>query len=317
MGLGGIIMGALGGVGEQAASMGATLMKSELDKEKLGYESDLVLNRTKALEDYKNNLTVNTANQQRDAQVARIGAAQAQITPGIVAGNANTFYGDGSTLTPDDLSDEEKASFVPNSSQAANSRIQAAVQTGDYKLAADLTKMQDAGKVTAGYGATVIDQNDIDPTTGKPRVLIDNTSGRAGISQQIADARTTSAGASATRADAAARNADTKAAQFQAVLGSGAKGPDKELNFIVQQGRQLTSQLGIAQKAYETSTKDQRDSALGHIKDIEQAIDANRIKGEARIEKINASPVPGIVSGPTSANTTGSSSGTDYSSLWK
>ena len=140
MGLGGIIMGALGGAGEQAASIGTTLMKSELDKDKFAYESDITLQRTKALEEFKNTLAVNTSNQQRNAQVDRINAASPPILAGAVAGNANKYYGDDSSLTADDLSPEEQARFAATPHQAAEARTQAAISTGDIdpKTAASL-----------------------------------------------------------------------------------------------------------------------------------------------------------------------------------
>jgi 3-hydroxyisobutyrate dehydrogenase-like beta-hydroxyacid dehydrogenase len=69
--MGGIIMGAIGGLGDAAANVGSTMLKNELDTEsrlKIGQQdSDLALQRAKALEDYK----VHTANSQREQQVAR------------------------------------------------------------------------------------------------------------------------------------------------------------------------------------------------------------------------------------------------------
>jgi hypothetical protein len=83
--MGGIIMGAIGGLGDAAANVGSTMLKNELDTEsrlKIGQQdSDLALQRAKALEDYK----VHTANSQREQQVARVSsAAQPILEQGIV-----------------------------------------------------------------------------------------------------------------------------------------------------------------------------------------------------------------------------------------
>jgi hypothetical protein len=79
----GIIMGAIGGAGSALQDIGSTMMKSDLALENetklAGVRSDLETKRQQTLEEFKNTLATNTANQQRDAQASRIGAAQQGI----------------------------------------------------------------------------------------------------------------------------------------------------------------------------------------------------------------------------------------------
>jgi hypothetical protein len=137
-----IVMGALGGLGEAAQNVGSTLLKNELDTEsKLKVnqqDSDLALQRAKALEDYK----LQAANTQREAQAQRIGAAQ----QGIVNGRLATKYAQsdqavaaadaGQTDAP--LTDEQRA-VIAQSKEEDRKRltadrgtyVDAAIQTGD------------------------------------------------------------------------------------------------------------------------------------------------------------------------------------------
>ena len=81
----GIIMGALGGMGEQAANVGSTLLKSELGRETRAadrqQDSDLTLQRAKALEEYK----AAAIDRDRTAQVDRIDTAAGRLAEGEVA----------------------------------------------------------------------------------------------------------------------------------------------------------------------------------------------------------------------------------------
>jgi hypothetical protein len=92
--MGGIIMGAIGGLGDAAQNVGSTFLKNELDTESRlkvnQQDSDLALARSKALEDYK----IQAGNTQREQQASRIStAAQPIVEQGIVnrarAGRAN------------------------------------------------------------------------------------------------------------------------------------------------------------------------------------------------------------------------------------
>lgn len=133
----GIIMGALGGLGEAAGNVGASFLKSGLDEEReknlATLKSGLDLKREMDFATFKNTMAVNTANAERTAQVGRIDAAQKGIVGGITAGNANKFYGDDTNLTDADLSDEEKAAFAATPDQVRHTRTEAGIATGDIK----------------------------------------------------------------------------------------------------------------------------------------------------------------------------------------
>lgn len=140
--MGGIIMGALGGLGEQAANLGGTMFKAELDRDARQQESDLALSRAKALEEFK----VGLGNAERAAQTARIDTAAQGIIGSKLADKANKLYGDKSNLTVDDLADEEKQALALTDGEKAAARTQAAINTGDIspKDAATLGVKDDA-----------------------------------------------------------------------------------------------------------------------------------------------------------------------------
>lgn len=125
--MGGIIMGALGGLGEQAANLGGTMFKAELDRDARRMDSDLALSRAKALEEFK----VGLGNAERAAQTARIDSAAQGIIGSKLADKANKLYGDKSNLTVDDLADEEKQALALSDQENAAARTQAAIKTGD------------------------------------------------------------------------------------------------------------------------------------------------------------------------------------------
>jgi hypothetical protein len=193
----GILLAALAGAGDSGVESINQNIKQDNAKDLEAQRVDLETQKAKALEDYKNTATVNLANQQRDALTARLAPTDSQIQA-IVARNANNA----SDYTTDE--DKTNEAYQPNTKQMMELRIQNAVKSGDFDAAEKLTKQMDSGKVTAGYGSTVIDQNDIDETTGRPRVLIDNTTGAQAIKQQFADAANTKADA----AEAALKSKD-------------------------------------------------------------------------------------------------------------
>jgi hypothetical protein len=84
----GLVLGALGGVGEAAQNIGATMMKSDLDLQNrltVGQQdNDLTLQRAKALEEFK----TAAANQQRQNMARQIGDVQQQVLNEGVVGKA-------------------------------------------------------------------------------------------------------------------------------------------------------------------------------------------------------------------------------------
>jgi hypothetical protein len=79
-----------------------------------------------------------------------------------------------------------------------------------------MTKIADAGKLVVGYGGQIADENDIDPETGQPRVLIDNSLGRTNVGMANADARMAGSEARQTAADALEKLNDAKVVALQA-----------------------------------------------------------------------------------------------------
>lgn len=231
----GLLLSALSGAGNGITNAAQQYQKAQ-DEDWLAKErSDADLAKAKAIADYN----VGLENQKRQAMTGRISAEQNNIISNAIDpafDAAKAAYTQGGTYVDESgaqqpITDEQrqaafdaidqnrtdKKSAMQNNLQL---KAQAAIASGDYQQAMELIKMADAGKVTAGYGAKVVDQNDIDPTTGLPRVIIDNTAGRdaynearANAMQIGADARQSSADAAQTRADAYSRKIDDLAAR--------------------------------------------------------------------------------------------------------
>jgi hypothetical protein len=140
--MGGIIMGALGGAGEQMVNIAATQMKSDLDTEResklASLRSDLELQRQKALEDFK----VTQANQQREAQAGRISTAAEGIVNSKLgqkyAGSDAAVAAADAGQTDAPLTDEQRGVIAQAKRQDRDAlmndpkiRTQAGIQTGD------------------------------------------------------------------------------------------------------------------------------------------------------------------------------------------
>lgn len=132
----GIIMGALGGMGEQAANVGSTLLKSELDREARAadrqQDSDLTLQRAKALEEYK----AAAVDRDRTAQVERIDTAAGKMAEGEVAkkrGIIESNIADPTAWTPEQQAAVDQSLALDKEAAKADPKIrtQAAIQTGD------------------------------------------------------------------------------------------------------------------------------------------------------------------------------------------
>lgn len=125
----GIIAGALGGAGDAMVKFGLQQQNdaNAMDLENLRSQNDV--NRAKAIEQAK----IDFANQERTNMVSRVDAAAAPIVAQAKTSKLNTFYGDGSDLKPEDISDEEMNSQPAQLSDAeqTKARTQAAIKTGD------------------------------------------------------------------------------------------------------------------------------------------------------------------------------------------
>jgi len=172
-----------------------------------------------------------TDNQQRAQLAARIALPQATIDQATIANMQNdpnnSFVSGNTQLNPDGTAPDnaapassaemaaylaqnpsEQANYAPSPKQQIGLQIQQAIKTGDIDTANTLQKLEDAGKVSVGYGGTVVDQNQIDPATGKPTIIIDNSADRTGVGLAMAGARQTSADANMERADTYQQRAD-------------------------------------------------------------------------------------------------------------
>lgn len=142
-----ILSGAVSGLGEGMMATGKFVGEAALNEQR----ADLELKKQQALKEFESKLAVDAANQQRQAQVDRVSAAQNSIVGNLRAAKANAFYGDGQNLTDADLSDEEKAAFAPTDKESQDARTKAAIQTGDIspKDAATLADKADMAAMKA------------------------------------------------------------------------------------------------------------------------------------------------------------------------
>lgn len=161
----GIIMGALGGLGEAAGNVGSTMLKNELDTEsklKVGQQdSDLALQRAKALEDYK----VSTANQQREAQAGRIGAAAQPIIDDSIIAKARAARGN--QLPAYDPNADATPSFHGDAAQVLAS-INALPDGPDKQAALAQLQQQVKGNRAAVGNLTSADLTDDEKTKFAP-----------------------------------------------------------------------------------------------------------------------------------------------------
>jgi len=125
----GMFLGALGGAGQEVAKAGGRMQQGAIDADLENLRSENLQNRTIALE--KARIELN--NQEREAGVTRVNQAQTGIVNQARAAKLNQFYGEGSNLRPEDISDEEMASPQAQLSGAetADARTKAAISTGD------------------------------------------------------------------------------------------------------------------------------------------------------------------------------------------
>jgi len=167
-----IILGALGGAGEALQNVGSTMLKAELDRDARAQDSDLTLQRAKALEQFKMEL----GNQERTAQTQRVDAAAGKIADQKVGEKRRTIEGgivDRASWTPEQQAAVEQSLELDRQSAMSDpkTRTEAAIQTGDIgpkdaavlnqKSEADLTRLmlgeqrnQTMALIAAGHDET-------------------------------------------------------------------------------------------------------------------------------------------------------------------
>jgi hypothetical protein len=153
----GIVLGALGGLGSAMQDMGLNQQKAFLEQDNQVNASNLALQREQALEVFKTNLQTTTANQQREAQTSRINnaasgivtgqladkyassdaavaAAQGGASPDVSAAEGNDNVQ--AALTPEQQAVIDQSKTADKTAMMAdpNTRVQAAIQTGDIPL---------------------------------------------------------------------------------------------------------------------------------------------------------------------------------------
>jgi len=146
-----IILGALGGAGEALQNVGSTMFKAEIDRETAAqartHESDLTLQRAKALEQFKMEL----GNQERAAQTQRIDTAAGKIADEKVGEKRRTIEGgivDRASWTPEQQAAVDQSLALDRQAAVADpkNRTEAAIRTGDIapKDAASILHKDDA-----------------------------------------------------------------------------------------------------------------------------------------------------------------------------
>jgi hypothetical protein len=220
----GLILAAMAGAGDSAVKSidQATEQRNKLQAE--SNQADLQLRNQIALDQHR----IATAVSERAQLASRIAPPQSELDkttlmnatndPEVdwVSGNTQlnsdgTAPDNATRVSPsmDSLSSADRAQYQASQKQQLAISIQQAIKSGDISTANELQKMLDSGKVSVGYGGTVVDQNDIDPNTGRPRVLIDNSGDRTAVGMANAGARQTNADANMQRADTYQQRADS------------------------------------------------------------------------------------------------------------
>lgn len=161
------------------------------------------LQDTQALDAARSDLQIQAAQRIAENNIALQNSQEAQQAAIYNAGMQNY------TPTADDMKDPDTL--------AANQHIaglQALVNAGKGSAVTNFNAAQAAenaqevanrsGIMPIGYGGQLVDVSNIDPTTGKPAMLVDNSIGRTEVGMANAGARQTSADAAATRANAIA-----------------------------------------------------------------------------------------------------------------
>jgi hypothetical protein len=174
----GLILGALGGAGEQMANIAQQNQKAWDAQDMAKLESDLATQRAQAMEVFKTNLATTTANQAREAQQVRINAQMSTDTDQAVSNKRGIIQQgitDQASWTPEQQAAVDQSLGLDK--QAAmkdpKARIQAAIETGDISPT-------DAMKTSSSMEINQL----------KMQSLLDRANDRNATMAQIADVKT-------------------------------------------------------------------------------------------------------------------------------
>ena len=281
-----IIMGALAGAGDAGQQYFAQQQKVDDEMKMAQTRSDLDFNKSKLLLQ----AGVDSQNQQREAQVARIGAAAQPIIDNTTMANANAAYatpGTPSNLTMDDLSDEEKQFYQPTASQKTDAMVQAGVQTGDVPIA----------QVASNASKGEINQMKMDSLLARSE---DRNQSMAQVAQIRADSVTASAQLRVDALTQRATNGKIDTATGRMLITS----EDANIKASSNQLSMLNSQLGNVSPTKEgkpnpayTAIADQMDSLRDDIKSAQanksQYLKTMGLLGDPAAASPAPAPAPG------------------------
>lgn len=337
-----IILGAMGGAGEGMQQFGAQAQKASDAQDLATLESNLALQRSQALEQFKTALTVSTADQQRQQQSARIGsAAQPILQQGIVnraaaarAQNLGTdsgtpdnaqFTGDASSALAavqslPDGPDKDAAMAQLRSQLAASKAANAGLNYGDLTDAEKSQFAPTAQDQRDAFVQAAIQTGDIAPSD-----VLKNQAAMAGVDAKLAlvDARL-QIGQLASDAKNAKTQADyewrmAKLQETIAKAGNGGTDFDKKIQLLKEGGATPADIAAFITERKQPSLEDlangflKADPNLGTAKQItpEQAYAKARAL-RSLSKDIQTPPTPSPLPTPTPAPAQ-----KDYSSLWR
>lgn len=172
----GIILGALGGMGQEMAKIGAAnqkaLMDEEADTRKANLSSGLALEREKALILFKQNLGA----QERADQVKRVDTAAGKIAEDAVTekrGIVTAGIADKEAWTPEQQAAVDQSLELDKKKIAADpeTRIQAAIGTGDIAPKDAATINRDERRLDATEKATAARERQADQRDATQRYI--------------------------------------------------------------------------------------------------------------------------------------------------
>lgn len=172
----GIILGALGGMGQEMAKIGAAnqkaLMDEEADTRKANLSSGLALDREKALILFKQNLGA----QERADQVKRVDTAAGKIAEDAVTekrGIVTAGIADKEAWTPEQQAAVDQSLEIDKKKIASDpeTRIQAAIGTGDIAPKDAATINRDERRLDATEKATAARERQADQRDATQRYI--------------------------------------------------------------------------------------------------------------------------------------------------
>lgn len=258
----GIVLGALGGLGEAAIGVGARMQTADLALRNDAARNDMETQRQKTLEEFKKTLAINTADTLRNDQVARVDAAAGKIADTAVASKRGIVEGgivDKEAWTPEQQAAVDQSLGNDRAAIVADGRTRekAATLTGDI----------------SPEKAAVIDREE------RRLDIVDKTASEKAKYEERKDA---------TLRYIAELKDETAQKRIEALLsktGSDKNGTREALSFIDGVRKDLASEASNLKAMYQADTKDlsstKRDAVKAQYEPRFAAIEAKR----AQIEK--------------------------------